>query len=320
MIRCAADPDRAADPFLSGIGPGVELHHTKTFPRRGVVELPRHRPGARRRTELMARRVSSRWATIWLHPDDADLGWHPVGVEPDGGPRDRERWIAIVGDRMAGFEPQDSIAGAVDDAAQHLAMRSPALRWIPTELLERDGTDVLTGASAVWCAPGGPFRSLDGALEAIRWAREAGCPFLGTCAGFQHGVLEFARNVMGLQGAAHAEYGAAADADLFIEELLCSLVGETMEVDLVDSELVTLYGDPHPKERYYCRFGLSPAWRGPLHQAGLLVAGVDARDGDVRVMRLADHPYFVLTLFVPQTTSSPGHPHPLVVALLRAAA
>ncbi len=124
--------------------------------------------------------------------------------------------------------------------------------------------------------------------------------------------------MLGHRSAAHAEYGPAPDGDLFIEELLCSLVGETMEVDLVDSELVALYRDPHPKERYYCRFGLSPAWRVPLHEAGLLVAGVDAEDGDVRVMRLADHPYFVLTLFVPQTASYPGHPHPLITGLLRA--
>jgi CTP synthase (UTP-ammonia lyase) len=243
-----------------------------------------------------------------------------VGVQLDGPvqPDGDERWIAIVGDRIAGFEPQDSIAGAIEDAAQVLGKRPPSVRWFPTDVVERDGKEVLAGAAAVWCAPGGPFRSMDGALEGIRWAREAGRPFLGTCAGFQHGVLEYARNVMGHQSAAHAEYRGAADGELFIEELLCSLVGETMEVDLVDSELVAIYGNAHPKERYYCRFGLSPAWRVPLHEAGLLVAGVDAADGDVRVLRLADHPYFVLTLFVPQTSSSPGHPHPLVTGLLRA--
>ena len=228
------------------------------------------------------------------------------------------KWIAVVGDRVAGFEPQDSIVGAIEDAAHHLGKSCPDVRWIPTDALERDGTGRLSGASAVWCAPGGPFRSLDGTLEGIRWAREGRVPFLGTCAGFQHGVLEYARNVMGRRDAAHAEYEPMADGELFIEELLCSLVGETMEVDLVDSELVALYGDSHPKERYYCRFGLSPAWRAPLHDAGLLVAGVDAGDGDVRLMRLAGHPYFVLTLFVPQTCSSPGRPHPLITGLLGA--
>jgi CTP synthase (UTP-ammonia lyase) len=178
---------------------------------------------------------------------------------------------------------------------------------------------VLDGASAVWCAPGGPYRSLDGAVLGIRYARESRVPFLGTCAGFQHGVIEYARNVLGRSDASHAEYGAPADAELFIEELHCSLVGKTMEVDVIDSELLTIYADPHPKERYYCRFGLNPSWRSRLEQAGLLVAAVDADDGDVRVMRLAEHPFFVLTLFVPQTSSSPDRAHPLVLGLLRAA-
>jgi CTP synthase (UTP-ammonia lyase) len=90
-------------------------------------------------------------------------------------------------------------------------------------------------------------------------------------------------------------------------------------VEVLDPELRDLYGTSHPVERYYCRFGLNPAWRQPLHEAGLRVAGVDRLDGDVRLMRLAGHPFYVLTLFVPQTSSSPGAPHPLVTSFLRTA-
>ncbi len=233
---------------------------------------------------------------------------------------DTRRWIAIVGDRIEGFAPQDAIGGAVDDAAGWLGIESPELDWMPTELLAADGGRSLDGAAAVWCAPGSPFRSLDGALVGIRRARESGLPFLGTCAGFQHGVIEYARNVMGRGKAFHAEYGRTPDGEPFIEELLCSVAGKTMEVDIVDPQVAATYGTPCPKERYYCRFGLNPGWRLPLERAGLLVAGVDAEDGEVRIMRLADHPYFILTLFVPQTSSSPGQPHPLIVGLLNAMA
>ena len=69
--------------------------------------------------------------------------------------------------------------GAVNDAADTLGIEIPELRWIATEQLEGDGTKELEGASAAWCAPGGPFRSLEGALVGIRWARESGLPFLG---------------------------------------------------------------------------------------------------------------------------------------------
>ena len=157
--------------------------------------------------------------------------------------------------------------------------------------------------------------------------REQRLPFLGTCAGFQHGVLELARNVVGRRTATHAEYAAEphhpepteAD-DVVIHELLCSLVGEVMEVAIVDPELRRVYGSHRATERYYCRFGLDPRWREPLEDAGLCVAGVDVRDGDVRIMRLVDHPFHVLTLFVPQTSSTADHPHPLITGFVGAVA
>jgi CTP synthase (UTP-ammonia lyase) len=233
--------------------------------------------------------------------------------------RGSAEWIAVIGDRMEGFEPQDSISGAVGDAARTLGHRAPEIRWIATDQLAAKGTTALEGASGVWCAPGSPFKSMEGALEGIRWARESRTPFLGTCAGFQHGVLEYARNVLGRERASHAEYDPSEQDEMFIEELLCSLVGQTMEVEVVDADLFAQYGERHPKERYYCRFGLNPKWRSPLEEAGLVVAGVDAKDRDVRVMRLASHPFFFLTLFVPQTSSSPDRPHPLIVGFLHAA-
>ena len=91
-----------------------------------------------------------------------------------------------------------------------------------------------------------------------------------------------------------------------------------MAVEVVDAELRRWYGTATPVERYYCRFGLNPRCREPLQRAGLIVAGIDRADGDARIMRLIRHPYFVLTLFVPQTSSRPGAPHPLVTGFVRA--
>ncbi len=239
--------------------------------------------------------------------------------QPTGTP-----WIAIIGDRRECFEPQDAIEPAIAHAANRLGIARLDARWIATEALDSTrGGERLIGAAGVWCAPGSPFKSLEGALEGIRYAREHRVPFLGTCAGFQHAVLEFARNVLGHAGAAHAEYTEpAADRpgpdDLFIDELLCSLVGQTMRVRLVDEELVAVYGTAAPTERYYCRFGLNPRWRDQLHARGLAVAGVDERDGDVRLLRLAGHPFYVLTLFVPQTSSQLGAPHPLITRFVAA--
>ncbi len=226
-----------------------------------------------------------------------------------------EAWIAVIGDRLDGHEPQDAIAPSVAHAASALSVRAPVVRWIGTGDLDAAGTALLDGAGAVWAAPGSPYASLDGALEGIRWARERGVPFLGTCAGFQHGVIEIARNVLGRRDAAHAEYGR--DGELFIDELLCSLVGQTMSIDIGDDTVGSLYGSRTAQERYYCRFGLDPRWREPLEDVGLIAAATDSVDGDVRIMRLLGHPFLVLTLFVPQTSSAPGAPHPLIRELVR---
>ena len=91
---------------------------------------------------------------------------------------------------MVGFEPQVSIRGVVDDAVRHAGCPAPEIRWIPTDQVDTKVAGVLIGASSVWRVPGGPFRSLNGALEVVRWAREARLPSLGTCAGFQHGVIQ----------------------------------------------------------------------------------------------------------------------------------
>jgi CTP synthase (UTP-ammonia lyase) len=233
-------------------------------------------------------------------------------------------WVAVIGDRVDGFEPHDTIATSLQHAASALGVPPPDVRWFATDALASDAAGTLAGAAAIWCAPGAPYRSIAGALAGIRVAREQRAPFLGTCAGFQHGVIEFARNVLGRRNAAHAEYagadlGEGADGELFIDELLCSLVGQTMRVEIVDDVLRDIYGDAHPTERYYCRFGLGARWRGVLHEAGLRVAGVDESDGGARILRLDDHPFYVLALFVPQTSSTPERPHPLVARYLEAA-
>ncbi|MBV8693669.1 MAG: CTP synthase [Actinobacteria bacterium] len=225
--------------------------------------------------------------------------------------------VAVIGEHHAGHEPQDAIAPALHHSSAAAGVDCE-VEWVATPALDADAGTRLGGFDAVWCAPGSPYLSLDGAIDGIRWAREHDVPFIGTCAGFQHAVIEFARNVLGVKSAQHAEYDPTA-SDLFIDELLCSLVGQTMSIRLVDEELQRIYGAADATERYYCRFGVNPAHRPALEGAGLLTAGVDARDGDVRIVRVASHPFFLATLFVPQTSSTLERPHPLISAFVQAA-
>jgi CTP synthase (UTP-ammonia lyase) len=226
--------------------------------------------------------------------------------------------IAIVGDHDPSSVTHRATDASLDHAAAALGV-DLARRWVATPDFAVNARRALAGASAAWIAPGSPYASMDGALAAIRLAREEGVPLIGTCGGFQHVVIEYARSVLGVADAQHAEYDPYAST-LFVTELSCSLAGLTMRVRLEPgSRAAEAYGAADVEERYYCNFGLNPRYRALLHDGGLRVSGTDA-DGEVRVMEIPGHPFFVATLFVPQTSSSPGRPHPLVVAFVRAAA
>ena len=219
--------------------------------------------------------------------------------------------IGIIGDFNADNPTHVATNAGIEHAAEMLGRAVEAV-WLPTDEAHDFGA-----FDGLFCSPGSPYRSLDGALAGIRYARENQVPFMGTCAGLQHLVLEYARNAMGIQDAAHAESDPYASI-LFITPLSCSLVGQTMEVRLkAGSMAAAVYGTDRSTENYYCNFGLNPDYRGQLESAGLAVTGTD-QDGEVRIMELPLHPFFLGTLFVPQARSMRGGPHPLVLAFCRA--
>lgn len=87
---------------------------------------------------------------------------------------------------------------------------------------------------------------------------------------------------------------------------------------LPETHAAAIYGRSRVRESFYCRYGLNPAYRDPLEAAGLIVSGVDD-DGDVRIVEMRDHPFFMGTLFIPQVRSTREHPHPVLLAFLTAA-
>lgn len=224
--------------------------------------------------------------------------------------------IAIVGDLNPDYAPHAATELALKHAAERLGL-TLAIEWLPTERLSDRGRAYFAGFAGFWIAPGSPYKDLLGALAAIRFCRESAVPLLGTCGGFQHVVIEYARNRMGVADAAHAEYDANASR-LFIAQLSCSVAGKTLPVQLrAGSRARSWYGSPEAVESYYCNFGLNPAFQNALDAAGLRVTGIDDT-GECRVLELPDHPFFLATLFLPQLNSRPEQPHPLVVAYLDA--
>ncbi len=223
--------------------------------------------------------------------------------------------VAVIGDLDESYPPHTATNAAIRHSAGALAADA-VVTWLATETLAA-APDAVPFADVLWCAPGSPYRSLAGALAALRFGRENGIPTLGTCGGCQHIILEFARNVLGFTDAQHAEYDPYASR-LFVSELTCSLAGQTMPVTLQPKSLAgQCYGTGRVEENYYCNFGLNPAYRQTLEAGGLHITGVDD-DNEARVFELTGHPFYVATLFVPQTRSTFEAPHPLVTALLSA--
>ena len=229
----------------------------------------------------------------------------------------RTKTIAIVADFNASNHSHRATNQAIQHSSEALGTTFGAC-WINTEKVAGANPAVLLrDFSGLWIGPASPYRSAEGALAAIRVARESRIPLLGTCGGFQHIVLEYARNVLGIEDADHEETNPQA-LTLVISRLDCSLVGRTMTVSLQQgSRVASLYGRSTTEERYLCNFGVNPSYADQLASRGLRVVGSDA-DGVVRVVELEDHPFFVGTLFLPQLSSKPSVPHPIVSGFLRA--
>jgi CTP synthase (UTP-ammonia lyase) len=222
--------------------------------------------------------------------------------------------IALVGD----YDP-DVIAHQAIPPALALAAADAGLSvepcWIHTERLT--SLAPLAGADGIWCVPASPYANTAGALAAIRWARETGVPFLGTCAGFQHVLLEAAESLWGLDAPAHAELDPGA-VDPVIAPLSCSLVEVMGQLRFTPgSRLATAYGRTEATEGYHCRFGLNPRYEAYL-TAGPLRATAWDPDGAVRGIELEGHPFFVATLFQPERAALSGTTPPLALSLLHA--
>ncbi|NGO76673.1 hypothetical protein G6045_13495 [Streptomyces sp. YC504] len=222
--------------------------------------------------------------------------------------------IALVGDRSPNVRSHTRIPGLIGALREreHLDLEA---YWIPTEEAAAQGVD---GFDGIWVLPGSPYRSEAGALRAVRTAREQRIPFLGTCGGFQHAVLEFARNVCGLADAAHAENDPTAERQLIVP-LACSLVGHEGAVRLEPGTLAReLLGTERSLERYHCSYALVEDYLGTLREHGLHFSGTDD-EGAVRVAELPGHPFFLATLFQPELTDAGTRPHPVIRGFAAAA-
>lgn len=223
--------------------------------------------------------------------------------------------IGIIGD----YDGRPSHV-ATDDSLKHC---SDALSitiesvWLSTTTFDEINPKELLNFDGFWCAPGSPYKSMKGALNAIRFIRENDFPFIGTCGGFQHAVIEFGKNVLHIDELMDQNFDPYLPND-FITPLSCSLVGQTKQIKIKNTSMVyDIYCDDVYEERYNCSFGLGRVFQEQLEEYDFQVVGTD-ENGEARIMLLNNKSFYIVTLFQPQLSSTIEKPHPLIKAFISA--
>jgi CTP synthase (UTP-ammonia lyase) len=225
--------------------------------------------------------------------------------------------IGLVGEYSTSVKAHRAIPAALAMAGADAGC-DVQIEWLgTTELFEDIGQ--ARRFDGLWVTPASPYASMEGALRVIRLAREEGIPFMGTCGGFQHALIEYARNVLGIEEAEHAESNPDASV-LFVTPLVCALRDVKGPIYFKPgSRISRIYGVEETLEEYNCGFGLNPTYRALLEENGAEITGWDI-EGDARVLELPAerHPFFIATLYQPERSALAGERHPLVSEYVRA--
>ena len=253
-------------------------------------------------------------------------------LNPDG-----EIRIAMVGKYMELLDAYKSLIEAITHAG--IALRKKVrIDYIDSEKVEREGTDILKGVSAILVPGGFGERGVEGKIMAARFARENKVPYLGICLGMQVAVIEYARNVAGLEQANSTEFDKQSahpviglitewvDLDGNVEQRSDDTdLGGTMRLGAQvchlaeGSRSAQVYGATEIRERHRHRYEVNNHYVPLLEKAGLLIAGRSADGELVEVVEVPDHPWFVACQFHPEFTSTPRYGHGLFTGFIQAA-
>ena len=221
---------------------------------------------------------------------------------------------------------------SVVEALRHACISQDAsldLHWINAEKIEAEGAEELLHGMDAIVVPGGfGNRGVNGKIAAIRWAREQRVPFLGLCLGMQCAVIEWARNLAGLEDASSAELNPNSQhpvIHLLPEQQDVVDLGGTMRLGVYPCRLQTntigqsLYNEEVVYERHRHRYEFNNSYRTLLMESGYVISGTSPDGRLVELIELKNHPFFLACQYHPEFLSRPGKPHPLFGGLIQAA-
>jgi CTP synthase (UTP-ammonia lyase) len=237
--------------------------------------------------------------------------------------------IGILGDFNPEFRSHHATNEALHHAARKLQLKVES-SWVPTPTLTESGAAaILDPFDGLLASPGSPYKSFDGMLKGIEFARVHDRPFLGTCGGFQYAMIECARNVLGIRDATTAEEDPKAK-NIVIYPVACAvpnrdpqapkLSGVVPQIHLrPGSYLASFYGKESVKEEFFCNYELNPEFEWMAMEAGFPVVARGSNE-ECRAIESPAHLFFIATLFQPQLSSREDNPHPLIMAFVQHAA
>ena len=277
---------------------------------------------------------------LWLEKEGlADVVCHHLGLEnrtPDLGEwtemvnraksADKKVTIGLVGKYVVLHDAYLSVA----EALRHGGINNGAevdIKWINSEEVNRDNAaEMLSGCDGIIVPGGFGDRGIEGMIESVRYARENKIPFFGICLGMQMAVIEYARNVLGLDGANSTEFGETQYPviDIMEDQKTITEKGGTMRLGLYPCKLTEgtisagVYGEPLIYERHRHRWEFNNAFRSQLRDSGLIIAGISPDERLVEIVEVGDHPWFVGVQFHPEFKSRPNKPQKLFADFIRA--
>lgn len=240
--------------------------------------------------------------------------------------------IGILGKYTSIRDAYASIDKAIEHASTHLSA-NVNIKWLDVTDFNSENADSKLESSDLdgVIVPGGfGERGIEGKLASVKWAREHGIPFLGICLGFQMAVIEFARHIVGLEGANSAEFDVNCKHPVIAElpdQKEIEGLGGTMRLGGQDVAITAgsfaeqLFGNTNVRERFRHRYEVEPKYIEQLTNAGLIFSGHHPEHQIMQVLELSSdvHPYFVAGQFHPELTSRPLRPQPLFMGLIAAA-
>jgi len=237
--------------------------------------------------------------------------------------------IALVGKYVQLHEAYLSVWEALKHSAIHHGRKLEIL-WVDSEELTKDTVAERLGRADGVIVPGGfGMRGIEGKIDAVQYCRENKVPYLGVCLGMQCAVIEFARNVCGMEGANSWEFNEDtpyAVIDLLPEQKNVRDMGGTMRLGaepvclVPDSRAHMAYAQDVVFERHRHRFEVNNELRPQLEAAGMVIGGTSPNGRLVETIELPDHPFFVASQFHPEFKSRPNRPAPLFREFVGAAA